>query len=193
MQFFGRHVLQTRIRSNLVVMTAPVLDQDTGLLWRSEPLLVQTLIAKPPIEVLIVTVLPGLAGVVQRGLDIRFSDSAITEPRVRPCQPPHCIDHRCVTLRSCRPIAQHRSGDLYQLARASLRTTPLYCQGHLRSTHLRANDFRRLISLSVSIAISCSASMRFKRVLSDSSSRRRLTPSAPNTQTSFARCKSSAR
>ena len=73
-EFYGRHVLQTRMRSHLVVMTAPVLDQDTGFLSRSEPLLVQTLIAKPPVEALIGAVLPGLAGVVQRGLDIRFSD-----------------------------------------------------------------------------------------------------------------------
>ena len=65
-EYYGRHVLQTRKRSHLVVMTAPVLDQYTSLLSRSEPLLVQILIAKPPIEALIVTVLPGLAGVVQR-------------------------------------------------------------------------------------------------------------------------------
>ena len=73
-EFYGRHVLQTRMRSHLVVMTAPVLDQDTGLLSRSEPLLVQALFANPPIEALIGAALPVLAGVVQRGLDNRFSD-----------------------------------------------------------------------------------------------------------------------
>jgi hypothetical protein len=62
------------MRSHLVVITAPVLDQDTSFLPRSEPLLVLTLIAKPPIEALIGAVPPGLAWIVQCGLDIRIVD-----------------------------------------------------------------------------------------------------------------------
>jgi hypothetical protein len=66
-EFYGRHVLQTRMRSHLVVVAAPVLDQSTGFLPRPEPLLVQTLIAKPTIEALIGAVLPRLARIVQCG------------------------------------------------------------------------------------------------------------------------------
>ena len=71
-EFYGRHVLQTRMRSHRVVMTAPVLDQGPNFLPRSEPILVQTLIAKPPIEALIGVVLPRLAKVVQGGLSHRI-------------------------------------------------------------------------------------------------------------------------
>jgi hypothetical protein len=73
-EFYGCHVLQTRMRSHLVVMATPVLDQDSGFLPRSEPLLVQTLIAKLPIEALIGAVLPRLAWIVQCGLDVRILD-----------------------------------------------------------------------------------------------------------------------
>ena len=184
-EFYVRHVLQTRMRSHLVVMTAPVLDQNAGHLSRSEPPLVQTLIAKPPIEALIAAVVPGVAGVVQHGLDIRFSDPAITDPRVLPCQSPPRIDHQCVTLGSCRLIAQHRSGDLLQLVRPSLRMAPLNCQSHLLSTHLRFHHFRRLISLSVSIAISRSASIRFRRAFSASRLRSFFTSLASSTPNFF--------
>ena len=95
------------------------------------------------------------------------SDSLVTKPGVLSCQQsPHRIDHRRVTSRSCWLIAQQGTGHAHQLARPSLRMVPLNCQGHLPSTHLRAHHFRRLISLSVSIAISRSASILFRRVFS---------------------------
>jgi hypothetical protein len=62
------------MRSYLVVTTAPVLNQNTGFLSRSEPLLVHTLIANLPSEALIGAVLPGLVKVVRRVLDTRFSN-----------------------------------------------------------------------------------------------------------------------
>jgi hypothetical protein len=58
----------------------------TGLLSRSEPPLIQTFIAKPPIEALIGAVLPGPAEVVQRGLDIR-SQISDTMPHISRAEP----------------------------------------------------------------------------------------------------------
>ena len=49
-------------------MKAPGLDQNMSLLPQSGPLLVQTLIATPPIEALTGDLLPRLARVVARGL-----------------------------------------------------------------------------------------------------------------------------
>lgn len=74
MEFYGRHVLQARMRANLVVMATPVLDQDTGLVPGTKPLLVQAFIAQPPVEALVGAVLPWLAWIVQCGLDVRFRD-----------------------------------------------------------------------------------------------------------------------
>ncbi len=74
MEFYGRHVFQARVRADLVVMATPVLDQDTGLVPGTKPLLVQAFIAQPPVEALVGAVLPRLARIVQCGLDVRFSD-----------------------------------------------------------------------------------------------------------------------
>ena len=67
-EFYGRHVLQTRMRLHLVAMKVPSLDQNTGFLPQSGPLLVQTLIATPPIEALIGALLPRLPRVIACGL-----------------------------------------------------------------------------------------------------------------------------
>jgi hypothetical protein len=75
MEFYGRHVLQARMRTDLVVVAAPSLDHDTGLVPGSKPLLVQALIARPPVEALVGAVLPRLAWIVQCCLDVRFLDS----------------------------------------------------------------------------------------------------------------------
>jgi len=129
-EFYGRHVLQTRMRSHLVVMTAPVLDQDTGLLSRSGPLLVQTLIAKPPIEALIGAVVPGLAGVVQRGLDTRFSDPAITDPRVLPSQSPHRIDHGLLACAARTILSTYQCYKIPGRSEAGLRGQTRPCAAH---------------------------------------------------------------
>jgi hypothetical protein len=73
-EFYGCQVLQTGMRSHLVVMATPVLDQDTGFLPGTKPFLVQAFIAQPPVEALVGAVLPRLARIVQCGLDVRFLD-----------------------------------------------------------------------------------------------------------------------
>ncbi len=74
MEFYGRRVLQARMRADLVVMATPVLDQDTGLVPRAKLFLVQAFIAHPPVEALVGAVLPMLARIVHCGLYVRFHD-----------------------------------------------------------------------------------------------------------------------
>jgi hypothetical protein len=63
------------MRAGLVVMAAPVLDQDTGFVPGAKPFLVQAFIAQTPFEALVGAVLPRLPRIVQCALDVRFLNS----------------------------------------------------------------------------------------------------------------------
>ena len=56
--------------SNLVVVAAPDLDQDLRFGSVAEPFEAQTLVAKLVVEALVGPILPRLAGIDQRGVDV---------------------------------------------------------------------------------------------------------------------------
>jgi glycine/D-amino acid oxidase-like deaminating enzyme len=70
---------------------------------------------------------------------------------------PHDAERRRVTFGTQGTVFQDRAGQFDQLASLALGTPTLHRQSHLVPSGLRVHHFRRLISLSVSVAISLSA------------------------------------
>jgi hypothetical protein len=62
------------MRPDVVVVATPGFDHDARFLAAPEPFKRQTLVAELAVEALISTVLPGLAGVVQCRVDMRFAE-----------------------------------------------------------------------------------------------------------------------
>ena len=60
------------MRSDFVELTAEVFDDHLGIDPVLEPLHAQALVTKFPVERFIQSVLPGLAGIDVRGVDLRF-------------------------------------------------------------------------------------------------------------------------
>src|SRR5690606_36728097 len=92
----------------------------------------------------------------------------------------HRFEHGRIAQRQPPFVAQSRACNADQLAGAALREPSFDGEGNLFAPGLRAHHFRRLISLSVSIAISRSASMRLSLAFSVSSWRSRLTSAGSN-------------
>ena len=62
------------MRSNLVVVTPVLLDDNLRIDSVSEPLHAQALIAELPVEGFVVAVLPGLAWIDVRGINVRLGE-----------------------------------------------------------------------------------------------------------------------
>jgi len=69
------------MRAHLVEVPAPGFDDDPGLGARPEPLHAQALVAELAVETFQRAVLPGLAGIDQRGLDPLIDDPLQQRPR----------------------------------------------------------------------------------------------------------------
>src|ERR1039457_781232 len=109
--------------------------------------------------------------------------AAITVARIRGRDPSHRIERRRIALGTHRTVFQYRTGQFDQLAGLALGMPTLHRQSHLVPADLRAHHFRRLISFSVSIDNSRSATMRLSLTFSISNSRNRFTSagcSVPN-------------
>lgn len=61
-EFGGSSVVQARVRSHLVVVAAPLLDDHARLEPGAKPLQAQALVAQAAVEALVGAVLPGLPG-----------------------------------------------------------------------------------------------------------------------------------
>ena len=61
------------MRPSMIVLPEPMIDDDLGLLGRYEPLGIENLPAKCPVEALIVAILPGRSRVNADGLDPKTS------------------------------------------------------------------------------------------------------------------------
>src|SRR5690349_6756352 len=88
----------------------------------------------------------------------------IAVARILQRQALHGGKHRCTALGANRAIGEGGAGGANQLASLALRMPSHHREGNLLAPGRRAHHFRRLISLSVSIAISRSASMRLSLV-----------------------------
>ena len=75
MNSFGSPVSETRVGSNLVVVSSPFLDQDLGLLAASEPFEAQAFVPELVIETLVGGIPPWLARVDGRGPQPGVSDT----------------------------------------------------------------------------------------------------------------------
>ena len=73
-EFYGRAVCKAGMRSDLVVVPAPGLDDHPCFVARAEPFQTEAFIAQFPVEALVGAVLPRLARIDQRRLDVRFND-----------------------------------------------------------------------------------------------------------------------
>src|SRR5690606_33225534 len=107
-------------------------------------------------------------------------DAPVAVARVLLVQAFHCLHHRSVLSWHLAFVGQHRSSYPDQLAGPALRVAARHREAHLLDPALRAHHFFRLISLSVSMAISRSATMRLSFAFSASSSRSRFTSAGSN-------------
>ena len=73
-EFVRRAVVETRMRPHVIVMASPDFDEYSSVSAAAEPLHAQAFIPELAVEALVGSVLPGLAGIDQRGVDLRFSE-----------------------------------------------------------------------------------------------------------------------
>src|SRR5690606_34467907 len=107
-------------------------------------------------------------------------DAPVAVARVLLGQAFHRLQHGSVLSWHLAFVGQHRSSYPDQLAGPALRVAARHREAHLLDPALRAHHFFRLISLSVSMAISRSATMRLSFAFSASSSRSRFTSAGSN-------------
>ena len=68
-----RQIAEAHVRPVFVVVTPPPLDADLGFEAISKPFQAQTLVAELPVERFVGAILPGLARIDERGLDLRVA------------------------------------------------------------------------------------------------------------------------
>src|SRR5690606_12743099 len=107
-------------------------------------------------------------------------DAPVAVARVLLGQAFHRLQHGSVLPWHLAFVGQHRSSYPDQLAGPALRVAARHREAHLLDPALRAHHFFRLISLSVSMAISRSATIRLSLAFSASSSRSRFTSAGSN-------------
>jgi len=73
-EFVRRAVVETRMRPYVIVMAPPDFDEDSSFGAAAEPFHAQAFVAELAVEALVVAVLPRLAWIDQRGVDLRLGE-----------------------------------------------------------------------------------------------------------------------